>query len=92
MIELYKLIHGNYDRNTSNIINLYKDHNKLNERTRGHTGVCGKYAMKDHLRKESFPNRAVNMWNFLPEHVVQLDRELRTVIHVKRAKRFDTMG
>ena len=25
MIELYKLIHGNYDRNTSNIINLYKD-------------------------------------------------------------------
>ena len=36
MIELYKLIHGNYDRNTSNIINQYKDHNKLNERTRGH--------------------------------------------------------
>ena len=36
MIELYKLIHGNYDRNTSNIINLYKYHNKLNERTRGH--------------------------------------------------------
>ena len=35
MIELYKLIHGNYDRNTSNVINLYKDHNKLNERTRG---------------------------------------------------------
>ena len=27
--------------------------------------------MKDHaLRKESFPNRAVKMWNFLPEHVV----------------------
>ena len=23
-----------------------KDHNKLNERTRGH--ICGKYAMKDH--------------------------------------------
>ena len=22
------------------------------------------------LRKESFPNRVVNMWNFLPEHVV----------------------
>ena len=22
------------------------------------------------LRKESFPNRAVNMWNFLPEHDV----------------------
>ena len=22
------------------------------------------------LRNESFPNRAVNMWNFLPEHVV----------------------
>ena len=36
MIEIYKLLHGKYDSNTSNIINLYKDHNKLNERTRGH--------------------------------------------------------
>ena len=46
MIEIYKLLHGKYDSNTSNIINLYKDHNKLNEMTRGH--ICGKYAMKDH--------------------------------------------
>ena len=29
MIEIYKLLHGKYDSNTSNIINLYKDHNKL---------------------------------------------------------------
>ena len=36
MIEIYKRLHGRYDSNTSNIINLYKDHNKLNERTRGH--------------------------------------------------------
>ena len=44
MIEMYKLLHGKYDRNTSNIIDLFKDHNKLNERT---SGIFGKYAMKD---------------------------------------------
>ena len=49
MIEIYKLLHGKSDSNTSNIMNLYKDHNKLNERTRGHIqSVCGKYAMKDY--------------------------------------------
>ena len=69
MIELYKLIHGNYDRNRSNIINLYKDHNKLNERTRGHMWKICHERSRLNLRKESFPNRAVNMWNFLPEHV-----------------------
>ena len=26
MIEIYKLLHGKYDSNTSNIINLYKDY------------------------------------------------------------------
>ena len=75
MIEIYKLaaLHGQYDRNTSNIINLYKDHNKLNERTRGHIIMMWKICHERsrlNLRKESFPNRAVNMWNFLPEHVV----------------------
>ena len=45
MVEIYKLLHGKYDSNTSNIINLYKYHNKLNERTRGN---MWKYAMKDH--------------------------------------------
>ena len=70
MIEIYKLIQGNYDRNTSNIINLYKDRNKLNERTRGHMWKICHERSRLNLRKESFPNRAVNMWNFLPEHVV----------------------
>ena len=48
MIEIYKLLHGKYDSNMSNIINiiLYKDYNKLNERTREH--ICGKYGMKYH--------------------------------------------
>ena len=51
-------------------LNLYKDHNKLNERTRGHMWkICHERARLN-LRKESFPNRAVNMWNFLPEYVV----------------------
>ena len=36
MIEIYKLLHGKYDSNTLNIINLYKYHNRLDERTRGH--------------------------------------------------------
>ena len=70
MIEIYKLLHGKYDRNTSNIINLYKDHNKLNERTGGHKWKICHEISRLNLRKESFPNRAVNMWNFLPEYVV----------------------
>ena len=67
MIEIYKRLHGKYDSNTSNIINLYKDHNTLNERTRGHNmwKICHERSRLN-LRKESFPNRAVNMWNFAP--------------------------
>ena len=61
MIEIYKLLHGKYDSNTSNIINLYKDHNKLNERTRGHMWKICHERSRLNLRKESFPNRAVNM-------------------------------
>ena len=61
MIELYKLIHGNYDRNTPNIINLFKDHNKLNERTRGHMRKICHERSRLNLRKESFPNRAVTV-------------------------------
>ena len=70
MIEIYKLLHGKYDRNTSNIINLCKDHNKLNEMTRGHMWKICHERSRLNLRKESFPNRAVNMWIFLPEYVV----------------------
>ena len=72
MIEIYKLLHGKYDSNTSHIINLYKYHNKLNEMTRGHN-IMWKIRHERsqlNLRKESFPNRAVNMWNFLPEYLV----------------------
>ena len=70
MIEIYKLLHGKYDSNTSNIINLYKDHNKLNERTRGHMWKICHERSRLNLKKESFPKRAVNLWNFLPEYVV----------------------
>ena len=70
MIEIYKLLHGNYDGNTSNIINLYKDHNKLNERTRGHMWKICHERPGLNLRKESFPNRAVNKWNFLTGYAV----------------------
>ena len=70
MIDIYKLLHGKYDSNTSNIINLYKDHNKLNERTGGHMWKICHERSRLNLRNESFPNRAVNMWNFLPEYVV----------------------
>ena len=61
MIEIYKLLHGKYDSNTSNIINLYKYHNKLNERTRGHMWKICHERSRLNLRKESFPNRAVNV-------------------------------
>ena len=70
MIEIYKLLHGKYYSNTSNLINLYKDHNKLNERTRGHMWKICHERSRLNLRKESFPNRVVNLGNFLPEYVV----------------------
>ena len=35
---------------------------------KGLEGICGRSRLN--LRKESFPNRAVNMWDFLPECVV----------------------
>ena len=70
MIEIYKRLHGKYDSSTSHIINIYIDHNKLNERTRWHMSKICHERSRLNLRKESFPNRAVNMWNFLPEYVV----------------------
>ncbi len=79
MIEIYKRLHGKYDSNTSNIINPYKDHNKLNERTRGHMWKICHDISRLNLRKESFPNRAVNMWNFLPEYVVNAPNQCRFV-------------
>ena len=57
MIEIYKLLHVKYDSNTSNLINLYKDHNKLNERTRGYMWKICHERPRLNLRKESFPNR-----------------------------------
>ena len=46
MTEIYKLIHGNYDRNTSNIINLYNNNNNNNNNNtafilRHISGHCG---------------------------------------------------
>ena len=41
MVEMYKLVHGKYDKNTSHIVKLYKDHNPHSDITRGHVWkVC----------------------------------------------------
>ena len=66
MIELYKLIHGNYDRNTSNIINLYKDHNKLNERTRARGHMWKICHERSRLKKRKLSKQSSKHVEFSP--------------------------
>ena len=73
MVEMYKLVHGKYDKNTSHIVKLYKDHNPHSDRTRGHVWKVCKERNKLNIRNESFPHRAVQIWNCLPENVVKAE-------------------
>ena len=73
MVEMFKLVHGKYDKNTSHIVKLYKDHNPHSGRTRGHVWKVCKERNKLNIRNESFPHRAVQIWNCLPENVVKAE-------------------
>ena len=74
MVEMYRLVHGKYDKKTSHIVKLYKDHNPHSDRTRGHNmwRVC-KERNKLNIRNESFPHTAVKIWNCLLENVVNAE-------------------
>lgn len=66
MIECYKILTGKYDDDVT------KDVFKLREqsRTRGHKFKIFKERSSLNLRKYSFTQRVVDIWNLLPERVV----------------------
>ena len=71
MIEVYKLLHGKYDGDVSNIhiVKLHKD-SDTREETRGHRLKLFIERACTNVRKESFSLRVTRLWNDLPEVVV----------------------
>ena len=69
MIELYKLLHGKYDSDASNIVKLHKD-SDTTDGTRGHSLKLFIERACTNVRKESFSLRVTSLWNNLPELVV----------------------
>jgi hypothetical protein len=66
MIETFKIITGIYDNEvTEGIFDL-----DPNTRTRGHSKKIKKKFCKINLRKFSFTNRIVDLWNTLPQSVI----------------------
>lgn len=65
MIEMYKILTGKYDEQVANFIPLRKDSN-----TRGHNLKLYKERPRLDVRKYSFTQRTVDIWNDLPNSVV----------------------
>jgi hypothetical protein len=66
LIETFKIITGIYDNEvTEDIFDL-----DLNTRTRGHSKKIKKKFGKINLRKFSLTNRIVDLWNTLPQSVI----------------------
>jgi hypothetical protein len=66
MIETFKIITGIYDNEvTEGIFDL-----DPNTRTRGHSKKIKKKFCRINLRKFSFTNRIVDLWNTLPQSVI----------------------
>ena len=65
MLEVYKIVHGQYD-NIANISIIF--HSGL--ATRGNIFKLKHGVFKYDLRKYFFTNRIVNLWNDLPDYVV----------------------
>jgi hypothetical protein len=66
MIETFKIITGIYDNEvTEGIFDL-----DPNTRTRGHSEQIKKKFCRINLRKFSFTNRIVDLWNTLPQSVI----------------------
>ena len=68
MIEMYKILSGKYD--TALIPWVNQEHGSI---TRGNDLRLQKARVAYNLRKYYFTNRAVNIWNSLPNHVVLSD-------------------
>ena len=65
MIELYKILTGKYDEDVSNFLRTRDD-----STTRGHQYKLFKTRTRLDLRKYSFTQRTVKIWNNLPSKVV----------------------
>jgi hypothetical protein len=64
MIEMYKILTGKYDPNVSDFVKV-----NTNDR-RGHQLKVFKQHTRLNLRKYSFVHRSVNLWNSLPDGVI----------------------
>ena len=65
MIEVYKVLNGFYDVKVAPILER-----NLDSRTRGNSFKLKVDRCKYDIRKYSFCNRVVNVWNSLPDHIV----------------------
>ena len=64
VIQLYKIV-NNIDRSERSLFDISSDH-----RTRGHSLRIKKQHCRLNIRQQSFTQRVVNIWNSLPESVV----------------------
>ena len=69
MIETYKLLHGIYDGDMSNLVKMHQ-HCEGKEGIRGHSLKLHQERSKLNVRKENFPMRIISIWNNLPERTV----------------------
>ena len=65
MIEVYKIINGNYDHK---VVTGFFELSDV-EQTRGHSKKLRKLSCKINKRKDYFSNRVTDVWNKLP-HVI----------------------
>ena len=68
MIEVYKIVHGYYQSTNKLGLSLYS-----RSVTRGNGYKLNHGSFKHDLRKYHFSNRIVNLWNSLPNCVVELE-------------------
>jgi hypothetical protein len=71
MINTFKILNGLYDQDACNdLLPLRKDH-AIRSNTRTNSLALLKLRANKDIRKYNFTNRVVNLWNSLPENVVQ---------------------
>ena len=83
MIQVFKLmcLEGGYDKSLPTF--LTDSHTK---NLRGHSQKLFVQQCNKNIRKYCFPHRAINVWNFLPEHIIQskvvinFERNLRQIL------------
>ena len=70
MIEVYKMLHDKYDDNITTLLKL-RDSDTTRISLRGHSLTLFKPRANRNLRQSSFAIRVVDIWNSLPQKVVE---------------------